>query len=368
MDSINPGSGGSPHNEYQKYFDLMNNLNKKNAQNRDSVSSENQQNPMMNNASGQGMHQQAVSLSEPYRSTDQSTQTNAFSNFQTYNRSSAASGQYVSGGAQSMTSTAYQNGGAQPMSSAAYQNGGTQSASSTAYQSSGAQQRSSSLYQNSGANSSASDDYLRSRSSGTASQSGSYRSTQSSSNQKGLYAEYISDGFSQPGGSYRQSVYGQDSPAISNSGAFDRTSNTSTSASDASRYLRGGLGALIGIIPGFALLVFLGNLGYVAALTGIVLFMGSYYLYGILSRNGRDYDKYDFIIISAVCILAVYFGVKTSYVMAIQDALPQYSFHDIYWNLSKWLRLANYSDEYFMDMLLTYVFSAVGAVWFIRRR
>ncbi len=459
MDSLDPKNGGAPRNEYQKYFDIMNNLNKKNAQNGQSIAPEVQPpqpkaNDSMNlsqianmnfsdfhsqstpgsvqmneiqpgassNTGNAGDYMESVSSENitPNMSmnsavqSNMETQTDPLPNFQSYSRggsvspqSGTVSGTYTNTNTASQTtgSSLYQSnnigGSASPQSgtvNGTYTNTNTasQTTGSSLYQSynsgssvspqsgtvsgtytnanAGRQPSGSSPYQsNSRAGSaqsgSVNSPYAESRnriSTGSNSYSGSYESTQSASNQRGLYADYRSDGFGDTSRNFNQSSYDQALPM--SRGSIFTSSDSPRSESTPSRYGLGALGAVIGSIPGIALLVLLGSAGYVAAVTGIVLFLGVFYLYAFLSHNNMNFNKLDLGIVIGVCIVGIFFGVKASYVFEIQKELPEYSFWSVYFHLSEWLSLAGAKGGFYLDLFLTYLFSAVGALKFFVKK
>ena len=114
----------------------------------------------------------------------------------------------------------------------------------------------------------------------------------------------------------RSSDYGSsyNSSSGMNSG-FDSSSSfgSSFAVSQGSPVLSlvfGVIGAMVGAIPGFLLLLFLGKIGYVAALSGAVLAGGAFFGYGLATSKNDAPDSAGLIICVIVCIIAVYLGVR----------------------------------------------------------
>ena len=451
MESLDPKNGGAQNNEYQKYFDIMNNLNKKNAPNTQTSAPENQQPKtidsvnlsQMANMNFSDFHSQStpgsvqmssiqpeananskntnsymgsVSMADiNASSTPQTNSSNAYTgtqtgtvpNYQSYNRADYTSAQPGTANAQNSYSSAgaatnyqsYNRGSvaSQPSStSSSYSSGSTSqtgsygstsqtgsygstsqtgsygSTSQTGSYGSTSQTGSYGSTSQTGSYGSTSQTGSYGRTSqsgayGTAPQTSSYGSTQSSSN-RGLYADYKSNGFNDTRTSSSTSSFmaRSEREAVAIRDVTDRMTDIFSSPRSSSRtltdYFKGALGAVIGALPGFGLLILLENIGYVAALTGIVLFLGSFYLYAFLSGNGADFDKIDLGIVIGVCVVAIYLGVKISYVMAFQDVAPELTFGELFWHFSDWLSLAEATGSFVFDLFLTIVLSALGAV------
>ncbi len=478
MEGLDPKNGGAQNNEYQKYFDIMNNLNKKNAPNTQTSAPENQQPKTidsvnlseMANMNFSDFHSQStpgsvqmssiqpeanakskntnsymgsVSMADiNANSTPQTNSSNAYTgtqtgtvpNYQSYNRADYTSAQPGTANAQNSYSSAgaatnyqsYNRGSvaSQPSStSSSYSSGSTSqtgsygstsqtgsygSTSQTGSYGSTSQTGSYGSTSQTGSYGSTSQTGSYGRTSqtgsygstsqtgsygstsqtgsygstsqtgsygstsqsgayGTAPQTSSYGSTQSSSN-RGLYADYKSNGFNDTRTSSSTSSFmaRSEREAVAIRDVTDRMTDIFSSPRSSSRtltdYFKGALGAVIGALPGFGLLILLENIGYVAALTGIVLFLGSFYLYAFLSGNGADFDKIDLGIVIGVCVAAIYLGVKISYVMAFQDVAPELTFGELFWHFSDWLSLAEATGSFVFDLFLTIVLSALGAV------
>ena len=128
----------------------------------------------------------------------------------------------------------------------------------------------------------------------------------------------------------RSSDYGSsyNSSSGMNSG-FDSSSSfgSSFAVSQGSPVLSlvfGVIGAMVGAIPGFLLLLFLGKIGYVAALSGAVLAGGAFFGYGLATSKNDAPDSAGLIICVIVCIIAVYLGVRICWCWDMVDTLNDY--------------------------------------------
>ncbi|WP_024861596.1 hypothetical protein [Ruminococcus flavefaciens] len=85
--------------------------------------------------------------------------------------------------------------------------------------------------------------------------------------------------------------------------------------------VKGGLGAIIGAIPGFFFIMTLARFGIIASICGTVLAAGTFFGYYVgTRRNGFDLRKGGIICI-VVMLVAIFFAVRSSWVYEMRDSL-----------------------------------------------
>ena len=117
---------------------------------------------------------------------------------------------------------------------------------------------------------------------------------------------------------------------------------------------RGILGALIGGLIGAAVIVLIGQLGYVAALSGMVL---GYCTIGGYRRGAGKLSAIGIAVSVVVMLLAVYLGNRTDIAIAVTRELD-FSLGQAF----AWMHELVDADVYRSNLITLYLFSAIGAV------
>ena len=86
----------------------------------------------------------------------------------------------------------------------------------------------------------------------------------------------------------------------------------------------GTLGAIVGAIPGFLLMLILGKIGYFAVISGMVLAGGAFFGFSIGSSKENVPEKVCMIVCVIVCAIAVYLGVRICWCWEIIDEINKY--------------------------------------------
>ena len=117
---------------------------------------------------------------------------------------------------------------------------------------------------------------------------------------------------------------------------------------------RGILGALIGGLIGAAVIVLIGQLGYVAALSGMVL---GYCTIGGYRRGAGKLSAIGIAVSVVVMLLAVYLGNRTDIAIAAVKELGL-----TFGQAFAWMHELVDTDAYRNNLITLYLFSAIGAV------
>ena len=156
--------------------------------------------------------------------------------------------------------------------------------------------------------------------------------------------------------------------------------------------VKGGIGAIIGAIPGMLLMIMVARFGFIAAICGAAMAFCIFFGYRLMTRNSWVSTKVGIIICAVVMILAVYFSVKISWTLAIQDAVEEaasamrsllgseYSgetsafikevvggngeitFGNCWDNFGNILDMLNMNGRYLGSLAENYVFAAIGGI------
>ncbi len=159
------------------------------------------------------------------------------------------------------------------------------------------------------------------------------------------------------------------------------------------------LGAVVGALPGFILWILIGKVGFVAAICGSVLAMGTIAGYTFMTKDNFFPQKYGVIICIAVIVIAVFMadkivwcwelsdhfkvtvastkesvyalgdagGLTTDEIDAIfneaikeQFGFTKGTFSDFFSNFNRTLRYLGLSTRYYIDLLISYGFAFLG--------
>lgn len=357
----NPASGPAQKEDFQKYFNILNNLNKQHegtAQTNNTV--QNETPSLQASAPAAPAGQPSYTEYRSSRSTAAETPVQpSYTQYSTsgtqQNNSSSTAPQYSAGHNSTASANQYQAYGSQQnnlSSSSMYSAGQNSSSSANQYTAYNSQRN------NSGSS------YMQSADLNSTSFANQYSSYGSSYGSGTTYANDRSTSSSYQNQSYESGYYNQ---PLSSGSSYSNDSYSSgfsgfSSSPTLTGYLLGSLGAVIGAIPGVLLITFLGNFGYAACISGIVLFFCVFFLYRKLSGAGDSFSKADWSIVIGVCVISVYIAVKCSYSMKISNALGgELSFGEVYGNFSEILELAQIKGKFIFSLVITYLCTFVGA-------
>ena len=233
-------------------------------------------------------------------------------------------------------------------------------------------------------------------------QSQSYGNTQSGYGQQ-------STGYSNPQTSYndpyRNSSSGYDDTQLAESTTPDfwnTESSLESKNTDFMTVVLGAVGAAIGAIPGFFLIMGLARFGIIASLCGAALAAGTFFGFYIATRNSRPSDKQKMVVCISVMVLAVFFAVRISWTYKLRDVLiisksytdsiiasddkysnvtaesidqgynilfgfsePTYS--NCSANFNKIITNLNLKGKFHLSLLENYAFCALGCLWLFSR-
>lgn len=131
--------------------------------------------------------------------------------------------------------------------------------------------------------------------------------------------------------------------------------------------VKGIIGGILGSLVGVLAIVLIGQLGYIAIISGIIMGACTILAYGkfagVMSKKG--------IVISVIImIIMTYIGVRLDATITISNEFSKYyasiDFMQIFGNVDNIVKLdATLESAYMRDMILTYVFTGLGAVGMI---
>ncbi|MBO4293030.1 MAG: hypothetical protein J5881_01385 [Clostridia bacterium] len=133
--------------------------------------------------------------------------------------------------------------------------------------------------------------------------------------------------------------------------------------------VRGIIGGILGSLVGVLAIVVIGQMGYIAAISGIA--MGACTIWGYNKLSGVTSKKG--IIISIIIIaIMTYIGVRLNYAIAINNELSKFAkpdFMKIFSSIPDVVKLEpQIQAAYMRDIVLTYVFTALGAFGIIKAK
>lgn len=123
--------------------------------------------------------------------------------------------------------------------------------------------------------------------------------------------------------------------------------------------LGGILGALGGSLIGALAIVIIGEMGYVASVSGLI--MGICTMKGY-EKFGKKLSNKGVIISSIIMVIMTYLGYKIEMCMDIADALIGWSTTDVFLSFGDLLQAADAYAEFFGGLALVYLFTVLGAV------
>ena len=127
----------------------------------------------------------------------------------------------------------------------------------------------------------------------------------------------------------------------------------------------GTIGALVGSLLGVFAIVVLGQIGYVAIVSGIVMGFGTFVGY---AKLGGSMDLKGIIISVLIMIVMIYIGNRINWALYIIRAIPDVSFTKAFFNLGTVIRKsAEFASKYYQSLLMDYIFCAIGAFYFVKQ-
>ena len=134
-------------------------------------------------------------------------------------------------------------------------------------------------------------------------------------------------------------------------------------------YLTGTIGALPGVIVGIVLWIIISKLGYIAGIAGILMMLCS--LKGFELLGGR-LSIPGIIICVVLDLIAVYFAHNISCAIEIMDTMKDYnvdySFSEAYKSISEFMKMGEFKNAYYHDLIIGYGLTIVSIVSVFRRK
>ena len=156
--------------------------------------------------------------------------------------------------------------------------------------------------------------------------------------------------------------------------------------------VKGGIGAIIGAIPGMLLMIMVARFGFIAAICGAAMAFCLFFGYKLMTRNSWVSAKVGIVICAVVMIIAVYLSVRISWTLALQDAIQEaesamrsllgseysgetktfikeivggdgeISFGNCWDNFGNIMDMLNMNGRYIGSLAENYVFAAIGGI------
>lgn len=125
------------------------------------------------------------------------------------------------------------------------------------------------------------------------------------------------------------------------------------------------IGAFIGSFLGVLAIVILGQIGYVAVVSGIVMGFGTFMGYSIL---GQSLDLKGIIISVVIMIIMIYFANRLNWALYFIRAFPDASFSKAFFNIHTIIKkIPDLSSKYYESLVMDYVFCGIGALSYMKR-
>lgn len=132
---------------------------------------------------------------------------------------------------------------------------------------------------------------------------------------------------------------------------------------------KGIIGGILGSLVGVLAIVLIGQMGYIAVISGIA--MGVCTIWGYNKLSG-GISKKGIIISIIIMVIMTYVGVRLSVAITINNELSKFAetdFMEIFGNVSNIVKLdSELQSAYIRDILLTYVFTAFGVYGIIKAK
>ena len=132
---------------------------------------------------------------------------------------------------------------------------------------------------------------------------------------------------------------------------------------------KGIIGGILGSLVGVLAIVLIGQIGYIAVISGIA--MGACTILGYNKLSG-GISKKGIIISIIIMVIMTYVGVRLNAAITINNELSKYAktdFMEIFGNVSDIVKLdSKLQSAYMRDIILTYVFTAIGVFGIIKTK
>ena len=138
--------------------------------------------------------------------------------------------------------------------------------------------------------------------------------------------------------------------------------NKQQKQNEKSKVIPGIIGALLGSLLGVLCWVIIFKLGYIAAISGIIMVICAAKGYELL---GGNVDIKGIVIVCVISLIMIYFANQIGWTWEAYDALSEsranLSFFDVYRNLMDLIRYSDCTREFYGDLAMGYFFAVVGA-------
>lgn len=132
----------------------------------------------------------------------------------------------------------------------------------------------------------------------------------------------------------------------------------------------GAVGAVIGAVLGIVVWCLIGKLGYIAWIGGLAI---SAFTLGGYMLLGKDVSKFGLILSIGLMIVAVYVATRLNWAISLQEAFDEelgydMSLWDCFSNIMKWVKLADSTARFYLDLGLGYLLTFAAGFSFIKKR
>lgn len=186
-----------------------------------------------------------------------------------------------------------------------------------------------------------------------------------SQNGYGQTTDYSQNGYGQNNGFAQTNNYAQNNNFGQNNtvGGLGSSGLGNTTVYGQDNVVMGIIGALIGTALGVIVWILIAKLGYISWIGGFAIAAGAFYGYFLM---GKGMSGSGIAVSVVLVIFAVWFATKMSWALELQKAFKEeldtdYSLGECWKNMSGWLKLTATTGSYIRDLVLGYVFTALGA-------
>ena len=135
--------------------------------------------------------------------------------------------------------------------------------------------------------------------------------------------------------------------------------------SSESNLILGTIGALVGSLLGVFAIVALGQIGYVAVVSGIVMGFGTFVGY---AKLGGGMDLKGIIISVLIMIVMIYVANRINWALFIIKVVPNISFSKAFSGLGTVIKQSSeVASKYYQSLVTDYIFCAIGAFYFVKQ-
>lgn len=132
----------------------------------------------------------------------------------------------------------------------------------------------------------------------------------------------------------------------------------------------GAVGAVIGAVLGIVVWCLIGKLGYISWIGGLAI---SAFTLGGYMLLGKDVSKFGLILSIGIMIVSVYLATRLNWAISLQDAFDEelgyeMSLWDCFNDIMKWVKLADSTARFYLDLGLGYLLTFASGFSFIKKR